>query len=103
MFASMVIGSIPRMGKTFAARLLLLAAALDVRAELHVYDLKGTGDLSVLEPVAHRYRAGDDDPTSPMPWPTCASSRRAKRRARVIRELPRTCARRTRSPRTWPV
>ena len=25
-------------------------------AELHVYDLKGTGDLSPLEPVAHRYR-----------------------------------------------
>src|SRR6266545_2957979 len=60
MFASMVVGSIPRMGKTFAMRLALLAAALDVRAELHAYDLKGTGDFSVLEPVAHRYRAGDD-------------------------------------------
>ena len=29
-------------------------------AELHVYDLKGTGDLAPLRPVAHRYRAGDD-------------------------------------------
>jgi len=61
MFASMVVGSIPRMGKTFAMRLALLAAALDVRAELHAYDLKGTGDFSVLEPVAHRYRAGAED------------------------------------------
>jgi DNA segregation ATPase FtsK/SpoIIIE, S-DNA-T family len=61
MFASMVIGAIPRMGKTFALRLLALAAALDVLAELHLYDLKGTGDLGPLEPVAFRYRAGDDD------------------------------------------
>ncbi len=38
MFASMVIGSIPRVGKTVAARLLLLAAALDVLAEIHAYD-----------------------------------------------------------------
>jgi hypothetical protein len=37
----MVIGSIPRMSKTFSVRLLLLAAALDVLAELHVFDLKG--------------------------------------------------------------
>jgi hypothetical protein len=59
--ASMVVGSIPRMGKTFAVRLLLLAAALDVRAELHLFELKGTGDFSPLEPVAHAYRAGDEE------------------------------------------
>ena len=90
MFASMVIGSIPRMGKTFAARLLLLAAALDVRAELHVYDLKGTGDLSVLEPVAHRYRAGDDDPDIAYALADLRELQaELRRRARVIRELPR--------------
>jgi S-DNA-T family DNA segregation ATPase FtsK/SpoIIIE len=60
MFASVIIGSIPRMGKTFLLRLLLLICALDPRCELHVYDLKGTGDLAPLRPVAHRYRAGDD-------------------------------------------
>jgi S-DNA-T family DNA segregation ATPase FtsK/SpoIIIE len=60
MFASVIIGSVPRMGKTFLLRLLLLICALDVRAELHLYDLKGTGDLAPLRPVAHRYRAGDD-------------------------------------------
>jgi S-DNA-T family DNA segregation ATPase FtsK/SpoIIIE len=59
-YASAVIGAIPRMGKTFAVRLLLLAAALDVRGELHPYDLKGTGDFDALEPVSHRFRAGDD-------------------------------------------
>jgi S-DNA-T family DNA segregation ATPase FtsK/SpoIIIE len=60
MFSNMVIGSIPRMGKTFSARLLLLAAALDPISELHAFDLKGMGDFSALEPVAHAYRAGDD-------------------------------------------
>jgi len=60
MFVSIIVGSIPRMGKTFLLRLLLLICALDVRSELHVYDLKGTGDLAPLRPVAHRYRAGDD-------------------------------------------
>ena len=90
MFASMVIGSIPRMGKTFAARLLLLAAALDLRAELHVYDLKGTGDLSVLEPVAHRYRAGDDDSDIAYALADLRELQaELRRRAKVIRELPR--------------
>jgi DNA segregation ATPase FtsK/SpoIIIE, S-DNA-T family len=90
MFASMVIGSIPRMGKTFAARLVLLAAALDPRAELHAYDLKGTGDLSVLEPVAHRYRAGDDDADIAYALADLRGLQaELRRRARVIRDLPR--------------
>jgi S-DNA-T family DNA segregation ATPase FtsK/SpoIIIE len=58
MFASVLIGAMPRMGKTFALRVLLLAAALDPRAELWLYELKGTGDLAPLEPVAHRYASG---------------------------------------------
>jgi S-DNA-T family DNA segregation ATPase FtsK/SpoIIIE len=90
MFASMVIGSIPRMGKTFAMRLLLLAGTLDVRAELHVYDLKGTGDFSVLEPVAHRYRAGDDPDDLAYALDDLQELHAdLRRRARVIRELPR--------------
>jgi S-DNA-T family DNA segregation ATPase FtsK/SpoIIIE len=90
MFAAMVIGSLPRMGKTFAMRLVLLAAALDPRAELHAYDLKGTGDLSVLEPVAHRYRAGDDDADVAYLLADLRELQaELRRRARVIRELPR--------------
>jgi len=90
MFASMIIGSVPRMGKTFALRLILLAAALDPRAELHVYDLKGTGDLSPLEPVAHRYRAGYDE--EDIAYGLAAMRELAgelRRRTKVIRDLPR--------------
>ncbi len=90
MFASMVVGSIPRMGKTFAMRLALLAAALDVRAELHVYDLKGTGDFSVLEPVAYRYRAGDDPDDLAYALADLRDlGAELRRRAKVIRGLPR--------------
>jgi S-DNA-T family DNA segregation ATPase FtsK/SpoIIIE len=59
-FASGVIGAIPRMGKTFTLRLLLLAGALDPRVEMHVHDLRGGADLAPLEKVAHYYRSGDD-------------------------------------------
>jgi DNA segregation ATPase FtsK/SpoIIIE, S-DNA-T family len=90
MFASMVIGSIPRMGKTFAMRLALLAAALDPRCELHAYDLKGTGDLSVLEPVAHRYCAGDDNDNIAYALADLRELQaELRRRAKVIRGLPR--------------
>ena len=90
MFNSVVIGAIPRMGKTFALRELLLIAALDPRAELHAYDNKGTGDLSALECVAHRYVAGDD----PEDIEAAVTDLRAlrtelRRRTKVIRGLPK--------------
>lgn len=89
-YASIVVGSIPRMGKTFAARLILLAAALDPRVRLYAFDLKGTGDLGPLEPVCHAYRAGDEDEDIEY---ALASLREIqaemRRRAKVIRELPR--------------
>ena len=90
MFVSVIIGSIPRMGKTFLLRLLLLIAALDPRSELHLYDLKGTGDLSALECVAHRYRAGDDDEDIMYALNDFRALREElRRRTRVIRDLPR--------------
>ncbi|PRX99655.1 cell division protein FtsK [Allonocardiopsis opalescens] len=61
MFANLLIGAIPRMGKTFALRVVMLAAALDVLAELRVFELKGTGDLSFAQKVAHDYASGADD------------------------------------------
>ncbi len=63
MFAGVLIGAMPRMGKTMALRLLGLFAALDVRAELRVWELKGTGDLSCAEHVAYSYGSGADDAT----------------------------------------
>ncbi|MGW4435905.1 cell division protein FtsK [Streptomyces sp. NPDC004596] len=91
MYIAGVIGAIPRMGKTFLLRLLLLIAALDPRAELHTYDMKGTGDLDpVGDAVSHRHAAGDDDDSIEY----CLNDFRAlreelRRRTKVIRSLPR--------------
>ncbi|WP_374206134.1 cell division protein FtsK [Streptomyces roseoverticillatus] len=91
MYIAAVIGAIPRMGKTFLLRLLLLIAALDVRAELHTYDLKGTGDLDpVGDRVSHRHRAGDEDEDIEYAIADMRALRdELRRRARSIRSLPR--------------
>ncbi|WP_329456777.1 cell division protein FtsK [Streptomyces sp. NBC_01497] len=91
MFIAGIIGAIPRMGKTFLLRLLLLIAALDVRAELHTYDLKGTGDLdSVGDRVAYRHRAGEEDPDIEYAIADLRELQgELRRRAKVIRSLPR--------------
>jgi S-DNA-T family DNA segregation ATPase FtsK/SpoIIIE len=91
MFAAIVIGSIPRMGKTFLLRLLLLIAALDPRATLYAFDFKGTGDLGALEPVCHRYRAGDEDEDILYVLDALREVKaELRRRAKVIRSLPRS-------------
>lgn len=90
MFISMVIGAVPRMGKTFTLRELLLVAGMDPRAELHAYDIKGTGDLSPLAPISHRYRAGDEpEDVAYAVADLRALSAELRRRAKVIRELPK--------------
>ena len=61
MFTSLLIGAIPRMGKTFAARLPALACALDVLVELHIYDGKGGQDWRAFERIAHRVGFGVRD------------------------------------------
>ncbi|MFJ9851826.1 cell division protein FtsK [Streptomyces sp. NPDC101150] len=91
MFASVVVGSIPRMGKTFLMRLFLLIAALDPRAELYAFDFKGTGDFGALEPVCHRYRAGDEDEDILYVLESLRELRKElRRRAKVIKSLPRS-------------
>ncbi|MDQ1037254.1 S-DNA-T family DNA segregation ATPase FtsK/SpoIIIE [Streptomyces sp. V3I8] len=91
MFAAIVIGSIPRMGKTFLLRLFLLIAALDPRAELYAFDFKGTGDLGALEPVCHRYRAGDEPEDIQYVLHALREIKEElRRRAKVIRSLPRS-------------
>ncbi|MFJ9415071.1 cell division protein FtsK [Streptomyces sp. NPDC101227] len=91
MFASVVVGSIPRMGKTFLMRLLLLIAALDPRAEIHAFDFKGTGDFGPLEPVCHRYRAGEEDADIEYVVQALRELKEElRRRAKVIKSLPRS-------------
>ncbi|MGW5688879.1 hypothetical protein [Nonomuraea sp. NPDC003754] len=90
MFANVLIGSMPRYGKTFALRVLLLACALDPLAELRLFELKGTGDLSALERVAHHYAKGATDSAKAA----CVASlaevyAELDRRAQVIDGLPR--------------
>ncbi|REH21521.1 MULTISPECIES: cell division protein FtsK [unclassified Streptomyces] len=91
MYIAGVIGAIPRMGKTFLLRLLLLIAALDHRAELHTYDMKGTGDLDpVGNAVSHRHAAGDDDEAIGYALADWRALREElRRRTKVIRSLPR--------------
>jgi S-DNA-T family DNA segregation ATPase FtsK/SpoIIIE len=91
MFASVMIGSIPRMGKTFLLRLFLLIAALDPRAEVWPFDLKGTGDMGALEPIAHRYRAGEDpEDIEYIVHALRELKAELRRRAKVIKSLPRS-------------
>lgn len=57
-WSSLLVGAIPRMGKTFAARLPALAAALDPFVQLIVFDGKGGKDWKAFEQVAYRYGSG---------------------------------------------
>ncbi|MEU6339907.1 cell division protein FtsK [Streptomyces sp. NPDC046977] len=91
MFASVVVGSIPRMGKTFLMRLFLLIAALDPRAHLYAFDFKGTGDFSALESVCHRYRAGEEEGDVLYVLMSLRELKEElRRRAKVIKTLPRS-------------
>ncbi|WP_328914643.1 MULTISPECIES: cell division protein FtsK [unclassified Streptomyces] len=90
MYVSGIVGAVPRMGKTFLLRLVLLIACMDLRAEIHAYDLKGTGDLSALGRVAHRYRAGEEEDDIAYALTDLRGLRaELRRRAKVIRELPK--------------
>lgn len=58
LWTSFLVGSIPRMGKTFAARLPAAAAALDPHVRQIVFDGKGGRDWKALAQVAYRYGSG---------------------------------------------
>lgn len=90
MFASVIIGAVPRMGKTFALRLLLLIAALDVRAKVYAFDKKGSGDLSPLEHVAHAYTVGDEPEDIAIDLREMRALRdEMRRRYKMLRSLPK--------------
>lgn len=89
-YTAWVVGAVPRMGKTFFVREWLLVAGLDVRARVYAFDLKGTGDLSPCALYAHGYGVGDEPEDIEAQLDQLrAIQREMRRRAKVIRELPR--------------
>lgn len=89
-YCSGVIGAVPRMGKTFMLRELLLIAGLDPRAKVYAFDGKGTGDLSPCGAFAHYVGVGDEPEDIEEQLAVMRGLRKElRRRARVIRELPR--------------
>ena len=90
MFANVLIGAMPRFGKTFALRVLVLAAALDANAQLRVFELKGTGDLGPVENVSHHYGSGADDATCEQAMESLRDLyAELEKRSATIRRLPR--------------
>lgn len=88
MYVSGIIGSLPRMGKTFYLRLLALAASLDPRVELHLYGLKGS-EFDALKPVGHAIRSGDDpEDIEAMVADLAGLQVEMRRRYKVMRSLP---------------
>ena len=59
-WTSLLVGAIPRQGKTFATRLPAAGLILDPFTRLYVFDGKGGKDWKAAEQVAFRYVCGDD-------------------------------------------
>lgn len=86
---NVLIGGVMGSGKTSAVLAIALAGALDPSCEMHIYELKGSGDLGAVEPVAHRYVSGDDDEHCEaalhgLRW----LKEELKRRKAVVKDLP---------------
>lgn len=60
-FNSFLIGAVPRMGKTYAARALVAPAVLDPQCDLTILDLKGGRDWQGFGKCAVTYLSGEDD------------------------------------------
>jgi S-DNA-T family DNA segregation ATPase FtsK/SpoIIIE len=59
-WTSLLIGAIPRQGKTFAARLAAAGLILDPFTRLYVADFKAGKDWDSAAQVAHRFMSGDE-------------------------------------------
>jgi len=59
-WTSMLVGAIPRQGKTFAARLAAAGLILDPHTRLYVADFKSGKDWYAAAQVAHRFMSGDE-------------------------------------------
>jgi S-DNA-T family DNA segregation ATPase FtsK/SpoIIIE len=89
-YSNLLVGSIPGAGKTFSLRVPMLAAALDPRAELWTFELKGTGDLDPLGQVSARYASGgDDDVVEHALWALRDLREQCSSRAATIKQLPK--------------
>lgn len=89
-WTSILIGALPRMGKTNVLRILTAAAALDCWARIICFDGKGGADLAPLEMVAHAFGVGSDRDVAKALRDTLAKCvDDMRRRYGVIRTLPR--------------
>jgi len=59
-WTSLLVGAIPRQGKTFAARVAVAGLILDPYTRLYVADFKAGKDWDAAGLVAHRFMAGDE-------------------------------------------
>jgi S-DNA-T family DNA segregation ATPase FtsK/SpoIIIE len=59
-WTSLIVGAIPRQGKTFATRLPAAGLILDPYTRLYLFDGKGGKDWEAAECVAHRFVRGDE-------------------------------------------
>ncbi|SDJ52747.1 DNA segregation ATPase FtsK/SpoIIIE, S-DNA-T family [Actinokineospora alba] len=59
-WTSLLVGAIPRQGKTFAARLAAAGLILDPHTRLYVADFKAGKDWDAVGLVAHRFMSGDE-------------------------------------------
>ncbi|MGH3780657.1 MAG: cell division protein FtsK, partial [Pseudonocardiaceae bacterium] len=59
-WTSLLVGAIPRQGKTFAARLAAVGLILDPYTRLYVADFKAGKDWDAAAQVAHRFLSGDE-------------------------------------------
>ncbi len=85
---NLLIGAMPRQGKTFCLRSLLLAAGLDPIVQLLVHELKGTGDLAPLKKIAHRYSSGITTPAVKDAFDTLLYlEREIERRSELISDV----------------
>nr|WP_206313592.1 cell division protein FtsK [Streptomyces coryli] len=58
LWTSLLVGAVPRQGKTFSARTIALAAALDPHVRLYIFDGKASPDWRKFTKVAHRIAFG---------------------------------------------
>lgn len=85
-----LIGGVPGSGKSYAARTIALAAALDPTCEMKIAEFKGTADFGDLAPLCSTYVCGVDDQALEaggdiIAWGLAEAERRG-RRIRAARE-----------------